>query len=213
MPTAAKTKKDRTAKEDTADYDVPGQYIPVYDKDAALQAIFSKGEADYGLALFSKNEKKALDLWQKGDRYYLHCLKREKKVIAKPEEVIRQLTLMRVITLGYALDQLSLEVAVKMGSTTHSKAADIVIYREERLKITPYIIIELKRPKRKDGLDQLETYMNPLGAPFGCGSMAMSRLSATVKTPISSKRSIDCQALANPSTTSVRHARRAIWSH
>ncbi|MCI0552168.1 MAG: type I restriction enzyme HsdR N-terminal domain-containing protein, partial [Anaerolineae bacterium] len=53
-----------------------------------------------------------------------------------------------------------LEVGVKMGSTVHSKAADIVVYREATLRLTPYIVIELKRPLRKDGIDQLESYMN-----------------------------------------------------
>lgn len=166
MP-AAKTKRKKAVKESAADYEPTGKYLPVHDKDAALSEIFSKGEASYGLDLFKGYEKKALDLWQRSGRYYLHCLKRQKKVLAKPEEVIRQLALKRIVDMGYSLDQLSLEVSVKMGSTTHSKAADIVIYREETLRITPYVVVELKRPKRKDGLDQLETYMNPLGAPFG----------------------------------------------
>ena len=164
MPAATRTK---AVKEPAADYEATDQYLPVHDKDAALAEIFSKGEADYGLDLFKAYEKKALDLWRRGDKYYLHCLKRQKKVLAKPEEVIRQLALKRIVDIGYSLDQLSLEVPVKMGSATHSKAADIVIYREETLRLTPYIIVELKRPRRKDGLDQLETYMNPLGAPFG----------------------------------------------
>ena len=88
-------------------------------------------------------------------------------MVAKPEEVIRQLCLRRVLDMGYSLDQLRLEVDIKMGSTVHSKAADIVIYREETLRLTPYIIIELKRPGRREGLDQLESYMNATGAPFG----------------------------------------------
>jgi len=166
MP-ATKTKRTKVVKESAADYEAAGQYLPMHDKDAALAEIFGKGEADYGLDLFKGHEKKTLDLWQRGDKLYLHCLKRQKKVLAKPEEVICQLALKRIVDLGYSLDQLSLEVPVKMGSTTHSKAADIVIYREETLRLTPYIIVELKRPRRKDGLDQLETYMNPLGAPFG----------------------------------------------
>lgn len=120
-----------------------------------------------GLSLFAAHEQNALDLWQRGERFYLHCLRRHKKVPAKPEEVVRQLCLKRLLEMGYALDQLDVEVYVKMGSTVHGKAADIVIYREETIRITPYIIIELKRPKRLDGLDQLESYMNATGVPFG----------------------------------------------
>jgi hypothetical protein len=88
MP-ATKTKKTKTVKEDSTEYEATGQYLPVYDKAAALTEIFSKGEADFGLGLFAEHEKKKLDLWQKGECYYLHCLKRQKKVVAKPEEVIR----------------------------------------------------------------------------------------------------------------------------
>jgi type I restriction enzyme M protein len=119
------------------------------------------------LALFAAHERNALDLWQKGGKFYLHCLHRRKKVLAKPEEVIRQLCLKRLLDMDYNLEQMALEVPVKMGSTLHSKAADIVIYREEILRLTPYIIVELKRPQRRDGLDQLESYMNATGAPFG----------------------------------------------
>lgn len=90
-------------------------------------------------------------------------------MLAKPEEVVRQLTLKRLLAMGYAPGQMAFEVGVKMGSTLHSKAADIVLYREETLRLTPYVIIELKRPKRKDGIDQLESYMNATSVPFGWG--------------------------------------------
>jgi len=141
------------------------QYLPVRDKAAALDVIFK--DTDHGLALFVAHEQKHLDLWQRSGKFYLHCLARQKKVVAKPEEVIRQLCLKRLLDMDYSLEQLRLEVEVKMGSTVHSKAADIVIYREETLRLTPYIIIELKRPGRREGLDQLESYMNATGAPFG----------------------------------------------
>jgi len=160
-------------KEPPALFDIPSgepagaQYLPVRDKLAALDAIFKDPDVKHGLGLFAAYEQKVLDLWQKGSRFYLHCLARNKKVLAKPEEIIRQLCIRRLVDMGYTLEQLAVEVPVKMGSVIHSKAADIVVYREELLRLTPYIIVELKRPQRRDGLDQLETYMNPLGAPFG----------------------------------------------
>lgn len=161
---AAKTDK-KAVKEPSAEYEIGEQFVPVHETKAALEAIFH--EADYGLNLFASHEQNALDLWKRGEKLYLHCRLRQKKVLAKPEEVVRQLTLKRLLDMGYLPGQMSLEVAVKMGSTVHSKAADIVIYREETLRLTPYIIIELKRPKRKDGIDQLESYMNATGVPFG----------------------------------------------
>lgn len=167
MATAKAKIEEKTVQEPSAEYEIGEQYLPVHDKNAALDAIFHDPDVKYGLTLFASHEENALDLWKRGEKFYLHCLLRQKKVLAKPEEVVRQLCLKRLFDMGYAAGQMALEVGVKMGSTVHSKAADIVIYREETLRLTPYIIVELKRPNRKDGVDQLETYMNPLGAPFG----------------------------------------------
>jgi len=169
MTTAKPKTRARSVKEPPSSYETTSseQYLPVRDKPVALDAIFRDPEVKHGLGIFAENEKHTLDLWQRGDRFYLHCLARNKKVLAKPEEIIRQLCLKRLLAMGYTLEQLSLEVPVKMGSTVHCKAADIVIYREETLRLTPYIIVELKRPQRRDGLDQLESYMNATGVPFG----------------------------------------------
>ncbi len=48
----------------------------------------------------------------------------------------------------------------------HDKAADIIVYEDSRMD-KPSIIIELKRPRRKEGIDQLKSYMNATGAVFG----------------------------------------------
>ena len=48
----------------------------------------------------------------------------------------------------------------------HEKAADIVIC-EEGDPDTAYIIVELKKPKRRDGLEQLKSYCNAEGSPIG----------------------------------------------
>ncbi len=65
MSAAAKA-RTKAVKEDTVDYDAGGQYLPVHDKDAALQDIFSKGEADYGLAMFPAHDKESARLVAKG---------------------------------------------------------------------------------------------------------------------------------------------------
>src|SRR5438552_1975595 len=44
------------------------------------------------------------------------------------------------------------------------KAADIIVYTDVT-KETPKIIVECKKPKRKDGIEQLKSYMNAKGAP------------------------------------------------
>jgi len=45
------------------------------------------------------------------------------------------------------------------------KRADIVIYDKDRADV-PYIIVELKKPKLKDGEGQLKSYFNATGAPL-----------------------------------------------
>lgn len=161
------TRKSKTVKESMGDYGSGVVFNPTRDKQAALDAIFHNADIKHGLTLFAKHEIGFLDLWEKGGRYYFHCLIRQKKIVAKPEEIIRQLCIKRLLDLGYEPEQMALEVGVKMGSSVHSKAADIVIYREATLRLTPYIVVELKRPQRKDGIDQLESYMNATGVPFG----------------------------------------------
>jgi len=159
--------KKKAVKEPSIEYEVGEQFTPVKDKSAALDAIFGDSNVKHGLTAFAAHEINALELWKRGEKHYVHCLIRQKKIYAKPEEIIRQLCIKRVFDLGYSPDQMALEVGVKMGSTVHSKAADIVVYREATLRLTPYIVIELKRPLRKDGIDQLESYMNATGVPFG----------------------------------------------
>ena len=147
MPTSRTKSVASAVKETSAEYEVSEtHYLPVHDKLAALDAIFHDPDVKYGLACFADDIRRTkLDLWQRGEKFYLHCLKRAKKVLAKPEEVIRQLALRQLLDAGYALEQISLEVPIKMGSTLHSKAADIVVYREVVLRLTPYVIVELKQ--------------------------------------------------------------------
>jgi type I restriction enzyme M protein len=52
---------------------------------------------------------------------------------------------------------------------TEVKRADIVVFDKERVTV-PFIIVELKKPKLKDGKDQLKSYCNWTGAPVGVWS-------------------------------------------
>jgi len=136
-------------------------------KGEILDAIFKDPETKHGLRIFSADELERLDLEEDGGKYYIRCAVRQQRKVAKPEEVVRQLTINKLARgLGYPLARMDVEVAIKMGSTYASKAADIVIYKEPT-KETPYIIIEVKKPLRKDGLDQLHSYMNATGVYYG----------------------------------------------
>jgi len=83
----------------------------------------------------------------------------------KPEEIIRQLFLQRLMKrYDYPIERIGVEVPIAFGSQT--KRADIVIFDKDRPTV-PYIIVELKKPKHKDGKEQLRSYCNATGAPMG----------------------------------------------
>lgn len=135
--------------------------------DPLLDQIFGDDKVKHKLDLFSQQEKGRLQIFKKGQQIRIRCMVRDRDFVAKPEEVVRQLALIHLhYTLDYPLDQLAVEVPVQMGSGVSKKAADVVVYKDPQ-KIIPYIIIEVKKPGRRDGREQLHSYMNATGAPFG----------------------------------------------
>jgi type I restriction enzyme M protein len=111
-----------------------------------------------------------VSLIEKKDKYFISCRIRKKLVAFKPEEVVRQKVLNWLIDdLEYSESQINVEVGIVMGSTVHDKPADIVVF-EDTSKQNHRIIIETKKPRRKDGIEQLKSYMNPTGAIFGLWS-------------------------------------------
>lgn len=89
---------------------------------------------------------------------------------SNPEEVIRQLWVYKLLNVyEYKIDELELEKSVHFGTEINTKAADIVVYTDNK-KMTPKIIIEVKKPKRKDGIEQLKSYLNAQGSPVGVWS-------------------------------------------
>lgn len=96
---------------------------------------------------------------------YTKCLLRDKDIKLTPEEAVRQLYLL-VLTddLGYPKDRIQVEFPVSFGR--EKKRADIVIFDKQDTR-TAYMMVELKKPKLKDGKDQLKSYCNASGAPIG----------------------------------------------
>ena len=77
-----------------------------------------------------------------------------------PEEIVRQLWSYKLMQqYAYKADEIDLEKGVQFGTEVGTKAADIIVYADAT-KDTPKIIIECKEPKRKDGIEQLKSYMN-----------------------------------------------------
>jgi type I restriction enzyme M protein len=127
-------------------------------------------DSNYHLSLFSEDEivalrKKIVIKESKGKKSpFVTCIIRNKDIQLKPEEIVRQLYTTRLIQqYGYPKKRLAFEYAVTFGR--EKKSADIVVFDKDRPD-TPYIIVELKKPKLKDGKDQLRSYCNATGAPM-----------------------------------------------
>ncbi len=102
------------------------------------------------------------------DTPYVKCLVRGKEVKLTPEEAVRQLFLMILIDdLKYPVSRMELEYIVTFGR--EKKRADICIFDAVRTT-DAYILVELKKPKLKDGKEQLKSYCNATGAPMGVWS-------------------------------------------
>ena len=134
-----------------------------------IQSILK--DSNYHLALFSEDEIASLRerIFIKTTRgkktAFVTCVIRDKEIQLKPEEIVRQLYAARLIKeYGYTKKRLAFEYPVNFGR--EKKSADIVIFDKDRLDAA-YIIVELKKPKLKDGKNQLRSYCNATGAPIG----------------------------------------------
>jgi len=106
-----------------------------------------------------------------GDRYVFCPIRgRAYSVNNKPEEIVRQWWIYKLRDqYGYDFDQIDVEVSVTVGSTEGKKNADIVVYSDKK-KMTARIFIEVKKPQRYDGVEQLKVYMNATGCRLGMWS-------------------------------------------
>ncbi|HOK97485.1 MAG TPA: N-6 DNA methylase [Candidatus Paceibacterota bacterium] len=150
-----------------------------------LDAIFKDPQIKYGLREFArlKIEESLIIFEKEKGKFYIHCIKRDKDILvydknknlSKPEEIIRQLWLVKLIqNYQYPLERIDVEVNVYFGREIHKKSADIVIYKED--KETPYILFEIKKPKIEEGLDQLKSYIESKGSPIGVWSNGLEKV-------------------------------------
>ena len=136
-----------------------------------VQQVFSAPEVKHGLSLFGANELEAVEklLTEKEGKLFIHCQIKDKYKVAKPEEIVRQLWIHRLLTeYGYPKERLDVERIIYFGSRVEPGAADIVVFHDDLTHY--YILFETKRPKRTDGREQLESYCNAEGAPIGIWS-------------------------------------------
>lgn len=150
-----------------------------------IDQIFRDPGVIYGLNEFKEvNLERALYISEeeKG-KYYLKDLKSGRKRLVfdeksrkgKPEEIIRQLWLYKLNKgYQYPFDRIDTEKSIHFGREIHAKAADIVVYKKD--KITPFIIIEVKSPTEKKGVEQLKSYLSAEGAEIGLWSNGIEKV-------------------------------------
>ena len=161
-------------------YQLPKEKV---DTDEILDLVFKDSSVKHGLQEFSKEILKGINGFEKEDgKFYVRCLKRDKDIFiydknkktGKPEEVIRQLWLIKLTKeYKYPLDRIEVEKSVQFGVEVREKSADIVLYKED--KITPYIIFELKQPNAKKAEEQLKSYLSAEGAEGGVWSNGIQK--------------------------------------
>ena len=139
-----------------------------------MGSIISKIVADsnYKIEQFNQTEIDSVEslITTKTDKkgkevYYVKCQIRDKEIKLTDEELVRQLYINKLINeYNYPKEKMELEYSVSFGR--EKKRADIVIF-DKVATTSPYIIVELKKPKLKDGKEQLKSYCNATGTPIG----------------------------------------------
>lgn len=149
-----------------------------------LDLIFKDASVKHGLKEFPKVAvadiaKKIFE--KEKDKFYIRCIKRDKDILvysptkSAPEEIIRQLWLEKVNKeYGYPIERIEVEKSVQFGREIRKKAADIVVYKKD--KITPYIIFELKNPDERRAIEQLKGYLNAEGCEIGVWSNGIDKV-------------------------------------
>jgi type I restriction enzyme M protein len=135
-----------------------------------IKQIFSASDVKHGLFLFTEEEIKAVEglIIEENGKFYIKCQIKDKPKIAKPEEIVRQLWIYRLLNeYNYPKERINVDRVVYFGSREFG-LADIVVLHEDSEE--PYIIFEVKRPNRREGLEQLKSYCNAEGAPIGVWS-------------------------------------------
>jgi type I restriction enzyme M protein len=149
-----------------------------------LAEILSEAQAQYSLTLFEAAAIRAVEamLVQKNGKPYLKCQVRGKDLQAKPEEIVRQLWIYRLINrYKYPINRLTVEYPITFGRDT-SKRADIVVFDADRPTV-PYLIVEVKQPTAKGGKEQLKSYTHATGAPLALWSNGTQAIAWHRKNP------------------------------
>ncbi|MFC1757012.1 restriction endonuclease subunit M [Patescibacteria group bacterium] len=151
----------------------------------AIDKIFKDPDVAYGLKEFENIDfEEVLKITEKEKgKFYIkdfsggndRAIWNEEKQKGAPEEIVRQLWLYKINKeYKYPFDRIVIEKSVQFGREIHAKAADIIIYKKD--KITPFIIFEVKSPLEKKGVEQLKGYLNTEGCEIGVWTNGTERV-------------------------------------
>jgi len=123
-------------------------------------------EGKYDLSVFSQDRIDWLEkrIKKENGKFYLNCLIRKKQIIAKPEEIVQQLMIDKLLN-EYNYPENLIKVLYPVTFGREKKQADIVVLNKKDSR-SEFIIIEIKKHKEKDGMEQLRSYTNATGAPL-----------------------------------------------
>ncbi len=136
-----------------------------------LQKIFSTADVKHGLSLFNSDEINAIKrlIIEQEGKYFIKCQIKGRYKIAKPEEIVRQLWIYRLLNeYNYPKKRIGVKKTINFASQIEPQAVDIVVFQEDLKHY--YILFEIKTPDRTVGLTQLKSYCNTEGAPIGIWS-------------------------------------------
>ncbi len=131
--------------------------------------ILHEKAGQYELSIFHPDNVAWLEtqLFQKRGLPYLKCLASDRDRRAYPEEIVRQLYVKKLMDdYGYPKERIQVERPVFFGSGMGKKRADIVVTHADDPDAA-YVIVEVKKSKRQDGIEQLKSYCNAEGSPIG----------------------------------------------
>lgn len=136
-----------------------------------LQKMFSVPDVEYGLSLFNSDEINAIKrlIIEQEGKYFIKCQIKNRYKIAKPEEIVRQLWIYRLLDeYNYPKERIGVKKTIYFGSRIEPQFADIVVFQEDLKHY--HILFEIKKPDRTAGLEQLKSYCNTEGAPIAIWS-------------------------------------------
>jgi len=136
-----------------------------------LQKIFSALDVKHGLSLFNSDEINAVErlIIEQEGKYFIKCQIKNRYKMAKPEEMVRQLWIYRLLNeYNYPKERIGVKKTINFASRTEPQAVDIVVFQEDLKHY--HILFEIKRSDRTTGLGKLKSYCNTKGAPIGIWS-------------------------------------------